>query len=226
MNLGVLLSHMSKPAQAENECRAAVAMLQKLAEDHPAFTGARGNLAYALIFLGDVERWLGKAADARGEYERAIALREQRLTTDSMNLNLIYGLANSIWRRGITRLDLGDLAGAEADVRRAMGLYAELLPEKINDLETTCCHILLELACCRATLAGLAARSGSGVSAANREQQAAKAIQCLNRAMASGFGNTNYLRIESALNPLRDRTDFKKLMAELEKNVPSQQEKK
>ncbi len=98
-----------------NECRAAVAIIRKLAEDNPAVAGYRGKLAYALIDLGDVERSLGRAAEARGEYERAIAIREQRLSTDSMNLNLVFGLARSIWRRGLTRLDLEDPAGAAGD---------------------------------------------------------------------------------------------------------------
>ena len=48
----------------------------------------------------------------------------------------------------------------------------------------------------------------------------------LRRAVANGYRNTNQLRIESALDPLRNRADFKKLMAELEKNSPLQQEKK
>ena len=226
MFLGVQLSQIGRPAQCEKECRAAVAILERLAEDHPSVTGYRGNLAYALTFLGDVERSAGRTADARGDYERAIALREQRLASDSMNLNLVYGLANSIWRRGLTRLALGDPAATAADVRRAMGLYAELMSEQGDELETTCCHILSEWACCHAILGGLGARPGSGVSAANGEQEAAKAMQCLNRAVANGFGNANKLRIESALDPLRDRADFKKLMAELEKNSPPQHEKK
>ena len=51
-------------------------------------------------------------------------------------------------------------------------------------------------------------------------------MEWLRRAVANGYRNANQLRIESALDPLRDRADFKKLMAELEKNTPSQQEQK
>ena len=51
-------------------------------------------------------------------------------------------------------------------------------------------------------------------------------MEWLGRAVANGYRNTNELRIESALDPLRNRPDFKKLMAELEKNSPPQQEKK
>ena len=200
--------------------------LRKLAEDNPAVTSFRGNQAYALIFLGDVKRWLGQAAEARGDYERAIALREQRLSTDSMNLNLICALASSIWRRGRTLLDLGDPAAATADVRRAIRFFDELLPQHDDEFETACCHVLFESACSHATVAGLAGRSGSGVSAANAELEAAKAVQYLDRAVANGYRNANELRIESALDPLRNRPDFKKLMAELAKNSPGQQDKK
>ena len=65
MKLGRLLLQMGKPAEAEDECRAAVAILRKLAEDNPAVTSFRGDLAYALIYLGDVERSLGQAADGQ-----------------------------------------------------------------------------------------------------------------------------------------------------------------
>ena len=41
-----------------------------------------------------------------------------------------------------------------------------------------------------------------------------------------GYRNVNELRIESALDSLRDRTDFNKLVAELDKKSPPQQEKK
>jgi hypothetical protein len=83
-----------------------------------------------------------------------------------------------------------------------------------------------DLACCHAVLAGLAGQAGSGVAAAEGEADAAGAVECLGRAVASGYRNTNQIRIESALDPLRDRADFKKLVAELVKNSPAQQEKK
>ncbi len=226
MSLGRHLLQMGKPAAAEYECRAAAAILRKLAEANPAITGFRGNLAYALIFLGDVERSRGQSAEARVDYERAIALRESRLGTDSLNLNLVFGLAGSIRRRGLTLLDLGDPAGAAADVRRAMRFYDQILPQHDDEFKLVCCHVLFESAACHATLAGLAGRSGSGVSVANGEQEAARAMQYLDRAVADGFQNANELRIESAFDPLRNRPDFKKLVAELERNFPPQHEKK
>jgi serine/threonine protein kinase len=85
---------------------------------------------------------------------------------------------------------------------------------------------LFERACCHAALAGLAGLAGSGVSAAEGEEEAARAMESLGQAIANGYRNTNQIRIESALDSLRNRSEFKKLVAELEKNSPPQQEKK
>ncbi len=51
-------------------------------------------------------------------------------------------------------------------------------------------------------------------------------MEWLGRAVAVDYRNANQMRLESALDPLRDRADFKKLIAELEKNSPEQLEKK
>ena len=74
------------------------------------------------------------------------------------------------------------------------------------------------LACFHAELSGLAGQAGSGVSADEAEAEAARAMECLSRAVAAGYRNTNQIRIESALDPLRGRADFNKLITELEKN--------
>jgi hypothetical protein len=62
----------------------------------------------------------------------------------------------------------------------------------------------------------LADEAGSGVSKTESARAADKAMELLTRAVAVGIRNVNEFRIESALDPLRARPDFKKLMAELE----------
>ena len=71
------------------------------------------------------------------------------------------------------------------------------------------------LACCHAGLAGLAGRPGSGVSAAEGADQAEKAMAVLRRAVAMGYRNPDTYRTESALDPLRNRPDFRALMMDL-----------
>jgi tetratricopeptide (TPR) repeat protein len=218
MKLGILLLQMGKPEAAEAECRTSVAILGKLAEDNPAVTFYPECLAPALNHLGDVARSLGRAAEAKRRYDRTIALMVPRFEAKPTSFSYRHVIVSALRRRGQTLRDLGDPAGAAADLRRAIGLCEGLLPRAEESL--------FEQACCHAALAGLAGLSGSGVSAAEGEEEAARAMEWLGRAIASGYRNANQLRIESALDPLRNRADFKRLVAELKKNAPPQQEKK
>ena len=210
--LGSMLLEMGKPVEAEPECRTALAILQKLADDNPTVIFYRSCLAAALVYFGDTVRLLGRAAEAKGSYEQAIALQERMVQENPTVPIYGYHLACSLWRRGRILRDLGDPAGSATDVRRAIGLS--------DGLPSRSAWEWFETACCRAALAGLAGRAGSGISAAEGEQEAAKAMEWLGRAIASGYRNTNRLRTESALDSLRNRADFKKLMAGLEKNAP------
>ena len=161
----------------------------------------------ALDALGDVVRSSGRAAEAKSLYDRAIALREQLIKEDPMVAMHRYRMVSSTRHRGLALRDLGDVAGAAADARRAL--------ELCDGLGSRWGQHLFETACCHAALAGLAGQAGSGVSAAEGEGRAAKAMECLGRAVANGYRNTNQLRIESALDPLRNRPDFKDLMMDL-----------
>ena len=73
-----------------------------------------------------------------------------------------------------------------------------------------------ETACCRAALAGLAGRDGSGVSAAEASSEAGKAMALLKKAVGMGYRNADTFRTEPALEPLRNRDDFRLLMMDLE----------
>jgi tetratricopeptide (TPR) repeat protein len=216
--LGVLLLQLRKPVEAEAECRNALVLGEKLADDNPSVAFRGWQLVSALNSLGDVLRSSGRAAEARGYYERAIASWQRVVREDKANPGNRYDLAGSLWRRALTLRDLGDPTGAAADLRRAMKL--------VDNLSWQSGQASFETACCHSALAGLAGRAGSGVSAAEGQQEAARAIKCLGQAVANGYRNTNELRIESALHPLRNRSDFKKLMAELEKNAPPSTENK
>ena len=115
-------------------------------------------------------------------------------------------LAYSFLRRGLARGDLGDPAGAAADARRAVALWEDL-PSRTNEG-------WFQSACARAALAGLAGRAGSGVPAAEAVGEAD---------VAMGYRSPALFRTE-ALDPLRRREDFQKLLAELEKKPSAQPE--
>jgi serine/threonine-protein kinase len=202
--LGLALYNNGNPVEGEAECRRAVAMRQNLIDDSPADLSRIELLASDLEQLGDAARSHGNIAVAKEAYERAIALVESRIRDDPTNQRYRIALADFTCRRGITLGLLGDSAGAATDVRRALkicdGLTLELGLDWYN---ASCCH---------AALAGLAGVAGSGVYAAEAARAADKAMELLTQSVELGIRNTNEFRIESALDSLRQRPDFRLLM--------------
>ena len=98
--------------------------------------------------------------------------------------------------------------------RKRSGLF-DLSPENLRHLYAAEPSLTGEhryfFGCARAALAGLAARDGSSVSAADAD--AAMARLC--RAAAMGYRSPDTFRTEDALDPLRSRDDFKVLMQDL-----------
>jgi hypothetical protein len=154
-----------------------------------------------------VVRVAGRTAEAKHLYERAIVLSEPGGSDGTADNSQRFLLACSLRRIGQTLCGLGDCAGASANVRRSLALFDGLSTEDGYEFESASCH---------ATLAGLSERPGSGVLAAEGKMEADKAMKWLARAVATGYRNVNELRIESAFDSLRNREDFKKLIADLE----------
>jgi hypothetical protein len=118
-----------------------------------------------------------------------------------------HGLAENYLNRGLARRALGDPARAAADLRRALALYDG--PESRGGEQW------FLFACSHAALAGLAGRAGSGVSAAEAASEADAAMALLRVAVGWGYRSYAYYRHEDALDPLRDREDFKLLMLDM-----------
>jgi tetratricopeptide (TPR) repeat protein len=207
VSLGDVLLEAGKPGEAEAEYRMALAIYQALADENPDDTIFRDGVASSLVYLGDAVRSVGQPAEARSEYERAIALLEQPVQQNPANAWHRHMLACALRRRGLILRDLGDAASAAADTRRALGLCDGVRPRSV--------WVLFDMACCHAALAGLAGQAGSGVSATEGEDQAARAMESLRQAIAVGYRDASQLRIESALASLRSRDDFKLLMMDL-----------
>ena len=195
-----------------------MAILRKLIDDNAADPNLRDILAAALCYLGDVVRSLGRAAEARPAYEQAIALKESLVEEDPDKTEHRYALTCAIWRRGLSLRDLGDPTGAAADIRRALSLCDGM---RAVGRELSVRDGLLSRGARGPGRAGRIGRLGGRGGGCGRQGDG-----MAGPGGCQGYRNTNELRIESALDPLRDRPDFKKLMAELEKNAPPQQEKK
>ena len=81
------------------------------------------------------------------------------------------------------------------------------------------------IACSHAALAGLAGQQGTGVSAAEGKAHADQAMALLRKAVDMGYRDAASFRTESALDPLREREDFKKLLQEAQNPSPAKPEK-
>ena len=116
-------------------------------------------------------------------------------------------LAWSVKGRALARLGLSDAAGAAADARRALELW-DGLPSRdaVEWFQTGCCH---------AIFAALVGREGSEVSAGDASSEADKAMALLKKAVGMGYRSLDAFRTETALDPLRDRPDFRLLMLDL-----------
>jgi hypothetical protein len=195
-----------KPAEAQAEYCKALALHQKLADDNPKVLSYVLDPALDVTNLADAVRSLGRAAEAR-DGERAIAVQERLAPEDTTTPGFQTLLPWSLRRGGLARRDMGDNAGAAADMWRELDLY-DALPSREGDdwFETACCH---------AALCGLSGHEGAVVSAALPDDEAARAISALSRAAGLGYRDVPASRTDSALDPLRDRDDFRLLMMDV-----------
>jgi eukaryotic-like serine/threonine-protein kinase len=216
--LSAVLLDLGRAGAAEAECRASVEMMEKMISAMPQAMTFRNRLPHALFNLGDAIRAQGRAAEAGAIYERAFALTDPPARENPADPEYVSKLVASLWRRGLVRRDQGDLTGSAADLRRAVALGNGLPPRNtVYFLERVSAH---------AVLSSLACRAGSGVEQAEATSHADLAMRYLTQAVAVGYGNANHLCVESAFDPLRNRPDFKKLVAELEKKAPAQLQQK
>jgi tetratricopeptide (TPR) repeat protein len=199
-----VLRASGKPAAAEAEYRKALALGQKLADENPRHLEYRRELAEINGLLAATVRQLGRPADAREAFDRAIALLEQLVKESPAQTEFRSHLASSLRGRGLSRRDLRDPAGAAAGARRALDLF--------NGLPSGSGQQWFEKACCHALLAGLAGQNGSGVSAAEAKTEADQAMALLRKAVDAGYRIAGNFHMDSALDPLRKREAFKKLI--------------
>ena len=108
----------------------------------------------------------------------------------------------------------GDPAGCRAT--------AELW-EKVNRTDA---DSLYDAACYRAIAAGVQAKTPGADAARLAKADTDWAMRWLHQAVRAGYKNAAHMKKDTDLDRLRDRADFKKLLAELEKAAPPPREKK
>ena len=155
----------------------------------------------------DLLRRTGSLDEALAACQRSLAVREPLVEAHPDFPGYRAGLGETYLRLGQVRSDQKNLIDAAAAWERACGQYDAT--KSLTGEQT------FFFACCHACLAGLAGRPGSGVSDTQGADQAEKAIAVLRRAVAMGYRSPDAFRTESALDALRQRTDFRALISDL-----------
>jgi eukaryotic-like serine/threonine-protein kinase len=204
---GWLLSQTGRPSEAEPIYRESLAILKRLAVDDRKHSNFRDTSANVGNNLSDVLRRLGRPTEAREQCERAITILSDLARENPGATEYQTTLGECYLSRSLIRRAVGDYAGAAADARRSVELFGAV-PLRSGE------QWFLS-ACADAALAGLAFCDGSGVSAARATSEAEAAAARLHKAIDAGYRNPVTYRTNDALDPLRDRPDFKLLMMDL-----------
>jgi serine/threonine-protein kinase len=209
---GKLLMVTGRTTEAEAEYRQARSIFEKLVAENPRAPENRYRLVLTLGGISVVKLRLGRAAESSQDCTRAIAMGEVLVKEYPMPYLYRSALASALRRRGQALGAGGDLAGAAADIRRALGV--------LDALEWRRAEELFEAACCHAALSGLSGQSAAGISAADGKDEAARAVGLLRQAFGMGYRDANAFRTEAALDLLRAREDFRLLIMDID--VPAE----
>ena len=192
----LLLSQAGRPSEAEAESRTAAATLPGPRRPQP-----QGPRLQRRSRLGAHEprryrppRAAGRSRPATPTTGRSPSASGWSRITRRPRAYL-GSLAASLRRRGLARRDLGDLAGATADARRAMGLLDGLPSRSRRGV------VRDRLLPCRD---GHPGRGGTP-----RLRRPMRRWPCCRRPWPWASANADAFRTETALDPLRGRDDFR-----------------
>ena len=114
----------------------------------------------------------------------------------------------------IALLNIGGVHQNEVHLTKAIDAFRDA-GAILEGLTALTPEVRYNLACVHARLAGLATMPGSGLSAAEGQAEADRAMTWLREAVASGYRNIALMRNDSDLDPLRSRPDFRLLEMDL-----------
>jgi tetratricopeptide (TPR) repeat protein len=241
VNLGLLLKDLDRPREAEAAYRKALALLEKLAADYRDVPEYRAKLAVGQVNLGSLLYKHGKATEAVASYDRAITLLKPLAEAAPRPAVERQFLRNAHWGRAVALVGLERPSDALADWDRAVDLssaeekamvraeraYSLVLAGRVEQAVAEAADLtkspaangrqLYSLACVYALVAG-------GHDEKNREVYIQNALQLLRRAVARGFKDAEQLKKSADLKLLRDRAEFRALLAEVEERVKKAQE--
>jgi tetratricopeptide (TPR) repeat protein len=233
-NLGVLLHFLDKPKEAEKAFRAALALQEKLTADFPAVPVYQVEWTGTCLNLGNLIRIDGKPAESLPWYGQAIAALTPLLDKEPGLAMARLFLRNSHWgrARALGALDRhGDAlpdwdktvelsAPIERNALQASRALARVRAGKVDDAVAEVVELTKLKGWTAVQLYNFASiySLASAKDKAKQDEYAQRAVALLRQAVQAGYKDVAHLKRDADLDPLRQRDDFKMLLAELEKS--------
>jgi tetratricopeptide (TPR) repeat protein len=238
-NLSVELSYREKHLEAEAARRRALEIWEQLADGFPTVLMYGVDLGIGYHNSGDMLRESGQNEASLDWFKKAIERFERVLAQEPDLVIAREVLRNSYWARATALDALGRRAAATPDWERALklddGSKAPLirLGMSRNKKDAAGClaaaaeyeaqkHTdagrFYNAACLRAVCAAVISedpKTPAADAARLAKEQADLAMAWLHKAVAAGFSNASHMKQDKDLDALREREDFKKLLAEL-----------
>ena len=224
------------PGGAATAYRAAIEVYERLVADQAEGLWYEIDLGGNYCNLGRLVSVGGRPADALAWYDKAVRTLAAVYNKNRRQVRAKQFLCNSHWGRAYTFGQLGRHADALADWNEAvdLSLAAQKLEMRagraISRLQAgqvaEAVAEVAELAKSDAWDAGhwydfaCVYAVASGKDAAKRDEYAARAVELLGRAVQAGYVDAAHMGQDSDLAPLRGRTDFRKLVADLAAKYP------
>jgi serine/threonine protein kinase/tetratricopeptide (TPR) repeat protein len=199
-SLAVRYTDLGRHAEAAKLLLETLARQQaKLGPDHPETLRSMHALAASYTYLG-------RHLEAAKLYAETLALERSTLGPDHPE----------------TLITMNNLAVSYVALGRhaeALKLHEETLAiqkVKLGPSHPDTLMTMYNIACDHAVMIP---------NSVNRGKEAERAMECLQQAVAAGFNNLGQMKRDSDLDALRDRADFKQLLAKLEAGKPKEKKR-
>ena len=239
--LGAIFAGGGKSKEAIAEYEAALDLKKKLVERYPGRLSYQVELGGVACNYGNLIRQGDKPESCLPVFDLAIRTLQAILNKEPANATASLYLRNSHWNRALAYDRLNKAAQAVEDWDRTIILSP--LQERPG-FRATRANSMVQAGQITKAIADVAELTtnpfwnaghwydfacvyaiASGKDADKKQHYGDRAIELLQKAVKAGYKDAAHMAKDLDLDPLRDRDDFKKLLAELEKTPGTKQEK-
>jgi tetratricopeptide (TPR) repeat protein len=236
----VLFVNTRRFDQASEAHRRAIAIREKLAAEYPVLPYYQLGLARSYCDMGALTYTLGNSKESVDWFGKSIGIANQIYEQNKGRLQARHFLRDALMDRAYAHDDLNMHAEAMKDFNRAIELsqqselpqfriahaYFRLLSGQVTEVTAELPELRKQLGQSADDLYNFAIlySVASSKVAAKKLEYANTSMDLLQKAVVAGFDNITFLKTTPALHPLRDRDDFRKLLADLEAKFPPKRE--